>query len=221
MKKPIYKRVWFWVLFLPIWLFFTSAIIVGMYEGITGNDITPTESSIMVEPTDTKETAPEETTISVCQHNWTLTTKDAASNDKAETLYYICSICNESKVGEGKKLSPITILDYGFTLDSANGAEGQFKFRVNSNKEIKYVNIYFGYLNRVKDPLYCEIRWKQKVGVQFVGPYNCGDIEDSYTADKFYNPACYYITIYNIQVEYMDGEIVYITEDEYVNIFQD
>lgn len=114
----------------------------------------------------------------------------------------VCTRCNK----EFRKQSPVTILDWTYTIDYVGGVEWNFRVRNNTDKQIKYVTMQWNCYNAVGDLIYDEISWESYVRVRFTGPLNAHTTSESKrNTDKFYNHDLKSYKMTEIIVEYMDG----------------
>jgi hypothetical protein len=147
------------------------------------------------------------------EHTWEGATCESSS---------ICSVCNEikgdalghtTKLGvcsrcnkEVRKISPVTILDWTYKIDSVGGVQWNYRIKNNTDKQIKYVTMKWECYNAVGDRIYDRITGKNYVRIKHTGPINAYSTTGHFkTTDKFYN---YNLTRYvmtEVTVEYMNG----------------
>ena len=120
----------------------------------------------------------------------------------------ICSRCQK----EFRKTSPVTILDWTYTIDYVGGVEWNFRIKNNTDKQIKYVTLQWDCYNAVGDLIYDELGWKSYVRVRFTGPLDAYSTSGSKrNTDKFYNHNLKSYKMTEIIVEYMDGTTEKVT----------
>lgn len=118
-----------------------------------------------------------------------------------------------------KPQSPVTISDWSASRDSVGGVEWNFKFTNNTEKAIKYIWIEWDCYNAVGDLVYDEITGKSSHGVKYTGPLDGGQ-----TSDLMHNPTRFYSYSYKsaklkrLEVEFMDGTFMKITDQGYADI---
>ena len=118
-----------------------------------------------------------------------------------------------------KPKSPITISDWTWTRDYVGGVEWNFRFTNNTDKVVKYISMKWNCYNAVGDLVYDEISGEYSHGVKYTGPLNPKE-----TTDYLCNSTRFYSYSYNsaklsfLQVEFMDGTIIQITDKAYTDI---
>lgn len=174
----------------------------------------PTENKTDESQQETNRTQKEEH-----NHKWEMATceQPAICKDCGETKDFalghtthcgVCTRCNK----EIRKQSPVTILDWTYTIDYVGGVEWNFRIRNNTNKQIKYVTMQWDCYNAVGDLIYDEISWKSYVRVKFTGPLDARATSDSKrNTDKFYNHNFNNSKMTEVIVEYMDGTTEKVT----------
>lgn len=120
---------------------------------------------------------------------------------------------------EVKPKSPVTISDWSWTRDYVGGVEWNFKITNNTDKQIKYVSIEWNCYNAVGDIIYDEITGKSSHGVKYTGPLDAGKTTDLMrNTTLFYNHAFSSVKFTKLQVEFMDGTVIRITNQGYADI---
>ena len=133
-------------------------------------------------------------------------TKDSALGHTTD-----CGICTRCQK-EFRKQSPVTILDWTYTIDYVGGVEWNFRIKNNTDKQIKYVTMQWSCYNAVGDLIYDEIGWKSYVRVRFTGPLDAHATSGSKrNTDKFYNHNLKSYKMTEVIVEYMDGTTEKVT----------
>lgn len=185
---------------------------------------TKTERESIGDKQDTKKLETTTTKKSEHKHKWVKATCENPSvcNECGETKGTalghttdcgVCSRCDK----EFRKQSPVTILNWTYTIDYVGGVEWNFRIRNNTDKQIKYVTMQWDCYNAVGDLIYDEIGWKSYVRVRFTGPLDAHAISDSKrNTDKFYNYNLKSYKMTEIIVEYMDG-----TTEKVTNYYDD
>ncbi len=130
-----------------------------------------------------------------------------------------CSYCQHKITEEIKKISPITISSIKYSIDYVGGVEWIFKIKSNSQKTIKYITIQWDCYNAVNDLVYDEISRRSNCGIQITGPIEYGASGSWCNTTKFYNHNYDHMNITKIEVEFMDGTKIRLSEKEYSNIF--
>lgn len=144
--------------------------------------------------------------------------KEPSTEEKGKR-YKICTVCDYTLSEKTLKISPVTILSRTYDIDFVGGVEWTNEIKNNSDRVIKYITLKWSCYNAVGDLIYDEITGKNNVGIKITGPLKSGETGRYTNASKFYNHSFDSSVITTIIVEYMDGEIVNITTDEYDNIF--
>ena len=118
-----------------------------------------------------------------------------------------------------KLKSPVTISNWSASRDSVGGVEWNFKFTNNTEKTIKYIWIEWDCYNAVGDLVYDEITGKSSHGIKYTGPLDGGQ-----TSNLMCNPTLFYSYSYKsakikrLEVEFMDGTFMKITDQGYTDI---
>lgn len=161
-----------------------------------------------------------ETIGSVVSHNYGkwIVEKEATSETCGTQSKY-CSYCQQKITEEIKKISPITISSIKYEIDYLGGVEWKFKIKSNSNKTIKYINIYWDCYNAVDDLIRDSFSGKKSHSIQITGPIEYGKSGTWHNAIRFYNHTYDHMQITKIEVEFMDGTSVKLSDQEYSNIF--
>lgn len=149
--------------------------------------------------------------------NWVIDKE--ATAESAGTQSQTCLVCQHKVTEEIKKLSPITFLSIRYNIDSVGGVEWNFEIKSNSQKTIKYITMYWNCYNAVGDLVKDQITGKTNYGIKITGPIEYGYSSTWNNTSKFYNHNFDHLKMTKVQVEFMDGTVVQITEKEYSNIF--
>ncbi len=118
-----------------------------------------------------------------------------------------------------KPQSPITISEWSWSRDYVGGVEWNFRFTNNTEKTIKYITMEWNCYNVVGDLVYDEITRKSSYSIKYTGP-----LEAKQTTILLCNTTLFYSYSYNsakltkLQVEFMDGTIIRITDQGYSDI---
>jgi hypothetical protein len=210
-KKPFYKKWWFWTIVI-----FVVVVVSAMDEDVqTTENANSNLSTIVTQATENE-----------CIHNWLVVEEIEATCESQMQIIKMCLLCNESVTEyEGKKISPITILDWYFTIDSANGGEWVVEFISNSDKDIKYTEFTWLCYNAVGDRVYDMFNGNHYLTLVADGDGNDflskGEVAKFHNSTKFYNSSLRKSKLWKIKVQYADGTMVSITEAEYKNIIAD
>lgn len=129
-----------------------------------------------------------------------------------------CTVCNHSENTTILKKSPITIFDQSYSIDFLGGVEITRKIKNNTDKVIKYITLEWKCYNAVDDLIYDTITGKSTQRKYWTGPFNPGQTTNL-TATGFYNSTFSNAVLTEIQIEFMDGEIVTVNSKEYSDIF--
>lgn len=120
-----------------------------------------------------------------------------------------------------KVKSPITISEWTWTRDSAGGVEWDFRFTNNTDKTVKYIVMEWYCYNAVGDLVYDEISRKASHGIKFTGPLEAGKTSDLMcNSTLFYNHSYHTSKLTKLTVEFMDGTVIHINDEAYVDIIQ-
>lgn len=120
---------------------------------------------------------------------------------------------------EVKPKSPVTISNWLWTRDSVGGVEWNFKITNNTDKPIKYVSMEWNCYNAVGDIIYDEITGKSSHGVKYTGPLEAGQTTDLLrNTTLFYNHSYNSVKFTKLQVDFMDGTTIRITNQGYADI---
>ncbi len=166
----------------------------------------------------TTETIKEGSTLPHSFGDWKIDRK--ASTELEGQQSRKCKICKHVEYSSILKISPITILKQTYNIDTVGGVEWTTKIKNNSKKTIKYITLKWRCYNAVGDPIYDEIDGENIVGIRITGPLNSGKSGSYTNSRKFYNHSFASSTIIQITVEFMDGEVVDVTSNEYSDIFK-
>ena len=133
-------------------------------------------------------------------------TKDSALGHTTD-----CGICSRCKK-EFRKPSPITIINWTYTIDYVGGVEWNLNIRNNTDKQIKYVTLKWDCYNAVGDLIRDDINWKTYCKVRYTGPLNAHSTSNRIkNTTKFYNHTLKSYKMTEIVVEYMDGTTENVT----------
>ena len=166
----------------------------------------------------TTETVEEGSTIPHSFGDWIVSIEPTTEKEGQQTRK--CTVCNHSENTALLKKSPISILSRTYDKDFVGGVEWTTEIKNNSNKTIKYITLQWRCYNAVGDPIYGEIDGKNLVGIKITGPLESGETGRYTNASKFYNHSFASSVIVTIKVEFMDGEVINITSDEYTDIIK-
>ena len=120
-----------------------------------------------------------------------------------------------------KVKSPITISEWTWTRDSAGGVEWDFRFTNNTDKTVKYIVMEWYCYNAVGDLVYDEISRKASHGIKFTGSLEAGKTSDLMcNSTLFYNHSYHTSKLTKLTVEFMDGTVIHINDEAYVDIIQ-
>lgn len=118
-----------------------------------------------------------------------------------------------------KPISPITISELSWSKDYVGGIEWNFKFTNNTDKVIKYITMEWNCYNAVGDKIYDEITGDSNHSVKYTGPLDPGQTTDLLrNTSLFYNHSYNSLKFTKLQVEFMDGTVIRITDQGYSNI---
>lgn len=120
---------------------------------------------------------------------------------------------------EEKPKSPVSISDWKWTRDFYGGVEWNFKITNNTQKIIKYITMEWNCYNEVGDLVYDDITGESSHGVTYTGPLEPGKVTDDLrNTTLFYDYSYHSSKLTKLQVEYMDGTIIRITDQGYTDI---
>ena len=120
----------------------------------------------------------------------------------------VCTHCNK----EFRKQSPVTILNWTYTIDYVGGVEWSMNIRNNTDKQIKYVILEWDCYNAVGDLIRDEISWETNYRTRFTGPLDAHATSTRFcNATKFYNHSFKSSKLTEVVVEYMDGTTEKVT----------
>ena len=131
-----------------------------------------------------------------------------------------CTVCQSQDLETIKQLSPISITSHTYTIDSVGGVEWKTEIRNNTTSTIKYITLKWTCYNAVNDVIYDQIDGKNHVKIQCTGPFEGETTKVYRNATKFYNGTYDHSVFNEITVEFMNGKIVTITDEEYADIFK-
>ena len=161
-------------------------------------------------PTDTNDNDTKQSQQTEKINNNNNNNKTPASNENGSA--------NNSPPVEKSK-SPVTISGWSWTRNSVGGVEWNFKFTNNSDKTIKYITMSWDCYNAVGDKVYDEITGKSSYSTQYTGPLEPGQTTDTMcTTSLFYSYSYKTSKLTKLQVEFMDGTKVQVTDDLYTDI---
>jgi hypothetical protein len=119
-----------------------------------------------------------------------------------------------------QKKSPISVVNFRYTRNSAGGVEWTFRLRNNTNKTINYITLVWYNFNAVGDPVYDEITGKNYHGVKFTGPLNAGATTTTRrTTNLFYSYSYKSSVISDAKIEYADGTTEMIKIDNIIFLY--
>lgn len=119
-----------------------------------------------------------------------------------------------------KPKSPITISDWSWSRDFLGGVEWSFRLTNNTDKVVKYISMQWNCYNAVGDLVYDEISGDSNHGVKYTGPLNPEETTDYLcTSSRFYNYSFSTSKFTFLQVEFMDGTIIRITDKAYTDYY--
>ena len=115
-------------------------------------------------------------------------------------------------IGVAVDKRPITLAIEDWELNSVGGLDLEIKFTNNTDKGIKYIDMYVETYNGVGDPVYCSIRDVNSVGLRFTGELKSGETTTANWDAIVYNHQIATVVIKDLEIEYMDGskEAVYV-----------
>ena len=129
--------------------------------------------------------------------------------------------CYESNnITEPPKPSPISITYHAYDIDSVGGVEWETQIKNNTASTIKYVTLKWTCYNAVNDIIYDEISARSYVKIRCTGPIDGETTKVFRNSTKFYNYTYDHSVFNEIIVEFMDGNIVTITDQEYYDILK-
>ncbi|MBP1573507.1 MAG: hypothetical protein J6A55_06860 [Oscillospiraceae bacterium] len=166
----------------------------------------------------TSETVEEGSTLPHNFGEWTTIIEPTTEKEGQQAR--TCTICNHSEKTNILKKSPITIMSITYNIDYVGGVEWTYDIKNNSPKTIKYITLQWSCYNAVGDPIYDEIDGQNITGMKITGPLESGQSKQYTNATKFYNHSYASSSMVTISVEFMDGDIINITDSEYTNIFK-
>ena len=115
--------------------------------------------------------------------------------------------------------SPVTMSDWKWSRDSVGGVEWSFRFTNNTDKVVKYITVKWNCYNAVGDLVYDQITGATSHGVTVTGPLNPRETTDFLcNSTKFYSYSFNKAVLSYMQVEFMDGTIIRITDKTYSDI---
>lgn len=160
MTKKEKEKIIIGIALTPFIIFYGSAMVMGLIEGFTGTETTEEYNEIITETTTAEATA----TI-------TTTTINTEPKEVEETIL----------------TAPVCIEYVGYEKDYCGGIDLTLNLINQSEKSIKYVNLYFIFYNAVGDVIYNEIGWCQPSYMwKYTGPLEVGEFDTFYTRG-FYN----------------------------------
>ena len=118
--------------------------------------------------------------------------------------------------------SPVTISDWSATRDSAGGVEWNFRFTNNTDKVIKYIYISWDCYNAVGDLVYDQITGKSNVSLKYTGPLGPGEKTDLLeNTTRFYSYSFNSSALTKLQVEFMDGTLIWVSNEGHKDFIVD
>ena len=121
---------------------------------------------------------------------------------------------NNSAPAEKTK-SPVTISEWSWR-EFAGGDEWNFKFTNNTDKTIKYITLGWDCYNAV---VYDQSTYKSSMSAQYTGPLEPGETT-TFLSHTFHLYSCSFQStkLTKLQVEFMDGTVIHVTDDLYTDI---
>lgn len=179
--------------------FFGSAMVIGLYEGITGTTVI----------SNTEETK-QETVSSKKAISSSHLQQQTSSEEKSKTSSKPTSSTKQETIKAPIKFG---VLEYD--QDYMGGNSIRVQVQNTSNKEIKYVRYTLAFFNNVGDPICDDIRGWYEMQWEIVGPIKPNAYKEFY-GGIFYNhqfQGKYLIT--NLQIVYMDNTSINISNKEF------
>ena len=183
-------------------LFISSAMVIGIYEGITGK-------TVAFDATE-QETVSSEKTISTPS---SATQKQKSSSEKISKPETSSKNTSSTKPELIKAPIKFGVLEYD--QDYVGGNNIRVQVQNTSNKEIKYIRYTLAFFNNVGDPICDDIRGWYEMQWEIVGPIKPNAYKEFY-GGTFYNhqfQGKYSIT--NLQIVYMDNTSINISNKEF------
>jgi len=165
----------------------------------------------------TTNTIEEGSTIPHSFGEWIVSIEPTTEKEGQQTRK--CTVCDHSENTTILKKSPITIFDQSYSIDFLGGVEITRKIKNNTDKVIKYITLEWKCYNAVDDLIYDTITGESTQRKYWTGPFNPGQTTNL-KATGFYNSTFSNAVLTEIQIEFMDGQIINITSEEYTEIFK-
>ncbi len=164
----------------------------------------------------TTETVEEGSTIPHSFGDWIVSIEPTTEKEGQQTRQ--CTACDHNENTVILKKSPITIVNQSYSIDFLGGVELIREIRNNTKKTIKYITLEWKCYNAVNDVIYDEITGKSTQRKYWTGPFEPGTTT-RLKATGFYNHTFSNAKLTEIQIEFMDGEVIKISSNEYSDIF--
>lgn len=148
--------------------------------------------------------------------DWTVSIEPTTEKEGQQTRK--CMVCDHSENAIILKKSPITIVNQSYSIDFLGGVELTRKIKNNTSKTIKYITLEWQCYNAVDDLIRDTITGESTQRKYWTGPFESGTTTNL-TATGFYNSTFSNAVLTEIQIEFMDGEIITVTSKEYSDIF--
>lgn len=182
--------------------FFSSAMVIGIYEGVTGKTVISNAEEAK------QETVSSKTTTS--SNSSSYSQKQTSSEEKPKTSSKPTSSTKQETIKAPIKFG---VLEY--EQDYVGGNSIRVQVQNTSNKEIKYVRYTLAFFNNVGDPIYDDIRGWHEMQWEVVGPIKPNAYKEFF-GGTFYNhqfQGKYSIT--NLQIVFMDNTSINISNKEF------
>ena len=185
------KKILIFIVLLLVIAFFGTAMVIGIYEGITGkNVISESSNSITIETTTDNNTSASSKATSIKSSTTTTLTQKTLN-------------------------APIQFSVLGYDQDYVGGNSVKVRIKNTSEKDIKYVYYTLSFYNSVGDPICDTIRGWYTMRWEVVGPIKPGHTTDFY-GGIFYNQQFqgqYGIT--QFEIVYMDNSKITISASDF------
>ena len=111
--------------------------------------------------------------------------------------------------------APVCIEYVGYEKDYCGGIDLTLNLINQSEKSIKYVNLYFIFYNAVGDVIHNEIGWRQPSYMwKYTGPLEIGEFDTLYTTGFYNTNFKGHLALDKVHVIFMDGT-EWICDDEF------
>lgn len=98
--------------------------------------------------------------------------------------------------------------------NSADGVDLRIQWKNNSEKTIKYITFECVPYNAVDDIVFSEIGYRSTFRGRVTGPIDYGDGGGNVWENAWYNSTIEYVKLVGIDIEYMDGTEINLSESD-------